>query len=67
MIHGLATSIPNADIEQKWYDSLVGFDKNDRPVPDINLPIRQKYGNLNESGKVGLLIKQKQENSLLNV
>ena len=45
---GLATSIPNADIEQKWYDSLVGFDKNDRPVPDINLPIRQKYGNLNE-------------------
>ena len=45
---GLETSIPRADLEQKWYDSLVGFDKNDRPVPDINLPVRQKYGNLNE-------------------
>ena len=67
MIHGLATSIPNADIEQKWYDSLVGFDKNDRSIRYSTYPIRQKYGNLNESGKVGLLIKQKQENSLLNV
>ena len=45
---GLATSQPHPDIEQKWYDSLVGFDKNSRPVPDIDLPLRQKYGNLNE-------------------
>ena len=36
------------DIERKWFDSLVGFDSNERPVPDIDLPTRQKYGNLNE-------------------
>lgn len=45
---GLETSIPNKEIEQKWYDSLVGFDTNDRPVPDIDLPIKEKYGALNE-------------------
>ena len=45
---GLATSVPRSVIEQKWFDSLVGFDLQDRPVPDINLPLRQKYGNLNE-------------------
>ena len=45
---GLATSQPHPDIEQKWFDSLIGFDSNERPVPDIDLPLRQKYGNLNE-------------------
>ena len=45
---GLETSIPNSEIEQKWFDSLVGFDRNDRPVPDINLPIKQRYGSLND-------------------
>ena len=45
---GLETSIPNRQIEQKWFDSLVGFDRNDRPVPDLNLPIKEKYGSLNE-------------------
>ena len=45
---GLETSIPNNEIEQKWFDSLVGFDKNDRPVPDINLPIKSRYGALND-------------------
>ena len=45
---GLSTSTPNREIEQKWADSLVGFDSNDRPVPDINLPIKEKYGALNE-------------------
>ena len=45
---GLETSVPRTDIEQKWYDSLVGFDTQDRPVPDINLPLRSRYGNLNE-------------------
>jgi hypothetical protein len=45
---GLDTSVPNSEIEQKWFDSLVGFDKNDRPVPDINLPVKEKYGSLNE-------------------
>ena len=32
---GLETSIPRADLEQKWYDSLL-FHKNDRPN-DITL------------------------------
>ena len=45
---GLESSVPNAEIEQKWFDSLVGFDKNDRPVPDINLPTKEKYGALND-------------------
>ncbi len=45
---GLETSIPNDTIKQKWIDSLVGFDMNDRPVPDEDLPIRQRYGNLND-------------------
>jgi hypothetical protein len=45
---GLETSIPNDTVKQKWVDSLVGFDVNDRPVPDVDLPIRQRYGNLNE-------------------
>ena len=45
---GLETSIPNNTIKQKWIDSLVGFDVNDRPVPDVDLPIRQRYGNLND-------------------
>ena len=37
------TSIPTA-IERKWVDSLVGVDDNNRIVPDINLPVKQKYG-----------------------
>lgn len=45
---GLETSVPRENIEQKWFDSLIGFDTQDRPVPDINLPLRKKYGNLNE-------------------
>lgn len=45
---GLGTSRPNIEVQQKWFDSLVGFDTNNRPVPDINLPPKRKYGNLNE-------------------
>ena len=45
---GLATSTPNRDIEQKWFDSLVGYDAYDRPVPDINLKAKQQYGVLNK-------------------
>ena len=37
------TSIPAA-IENKWIDSLVGSDLNNRQVPDINLPPKLKYG-----------------------
>ena len=45
---GLEVSVPNREIERKWFDSLVGFDLNDRPVPDLDLPVRQRYGNLND-------------------
>ena len=45
---GHVTSVPNVGIEEKWFDSLVGLDKNDRPVPDINLSVKEKYGALNE-------------------
>jgi len=31
-------------IQDKFIDSLVGKDKNDRLVPDINLPVKKKYG-----------------------
>jgi hypothetical protein len=44
MSEGLGTSKPNADIERKWYDSLIGVDTNERPVPDTILSEKQKYG-----------------------
>ncbi len=37
------TVIP-PELEAKWIQSLVGKDNNDRPVPDIKLPIKQRYG-----------------------
>ena len=43
--------------KQKWIDSLVGFDINDRSVSDIDLPVRERYGNLNEP-KTKLVCKQ---------
>ena len=43
---GLDSSKPNRDVESKWFDSLVGYDNFGRPVPDPDLPAKQKYGNL---------------------
>jgi hypothetical protein len=37
------TIIPK-QLEEKWFHSLVGKDDQDRLVPDINLPAKQKYG-----------------------
>ena len=37
------TIIP-IEIERKWIHSLTGKDDNDRVVPDINLPFKQRYG-----------------------
>ena len=37
------TTIPQT-IERKWVDSLVGVDDNNRTVPDMNLPPKQKFG-----------------------
>ena len=44
---GLKTSKPNADIERKWVDSLIGVDTLNRPVPDPTLSFKQQYGVLN--------------------
>ena len=48
LAEGLDTSKPNAEIEQKWFDSLVGYDKQVRPVPDPNLAANERYGMLNK-------------------
>ena len=45
---GLDTSKPNADIERKWFDSLIGYDDAGRIVPDPNLSVKEKYGILND-------------------
>ena len=37
------TNLPST-IEQKWFDSLCGKDQSDRPVPDLNLPAKLRYG-----------------------
>ena len=44
---GLGTSKPSKDVENKWFDSLVGYDVAFRPVPDPSLSIKEKYGALN--------------------
>jgi tRNA A37 threonylcarbamoyladenosine dehydratase len=44
MSEGLASSEVNADIERKWFDSLVGYDNQNRKVPAENLTPKQKYG-----------------------
>jgi hypothetical protein len=31
-------------LEEKWFHSLVGKDEQNRVIPDINLPVKQKYG-----------------------
>lgn len=38
----------NPFIEQKWIDSLIGFDKFGNDVPDTNLPKKLKYGVANK-------------------
>ena len=46
MTEGLETSLPKTDIETKWFDSLIGYDEYQRPVPDPELSDKQKYGTL---------------------
>ena len=41
---GLSTSKPDPDIERKWFDSLIGFDDNNRIVPDPTITIKNRYG-----------------------
>ena len=41
---GLSTSKPDPDIERKWFDSLIGFDDNNRTVPDPTITLKTRYG-----------------------
>ena len=44
LTEGVANSLPSQEIEQKWIDSLVGYDLSGKRVPDLSLPEKQKYG-----------------------
>lgn len=48
LTEGLGSSTPYAEIENKWIDSLVGYDKQSRPVPNPKLSPRERYGILNK-------------------
>jgi predicted nucleic acid-binding Zn-ribbon protein len=42
---GLYTSQPSEHLKTKWFDSLVGYDKNLKQVPDPELSPKLRYGN----------------------
>ena len=44
LTEGVADSLPSGKLENKWIDSLVGYDKAGNRVPDPALPAKQKYG-----------------------
>jgi len=44
LTEGIADSVPSSDLENKWIDSLIGYDITGREVPDISLPEKFKYG-----------------------
>ena len=48
LTEGLGTSVPYPDIERKWVDSLVGYDVQERSVPDTKLSVKERYGILNK-------------------
>jgi hypothetical protein len=37
-------SLPNDSLENKWIDSLVGYDRAGHTVPDDTIPVKQRYG-----------------------
>lgn len=41
---GFTTTQLAGTIENTWYNSLIGYDANNRPVPDTTLPITQQTG-----------------------
>lgn len=45
---GDASKPINKYIEQKWFDSLTGFDFFGNEVPDMSLPVKLRYGILNK-------------------
>jgi len=44
LTEGQASSLPSETLEQKWIDSLVGFNQAGNPVPDPSLRPKQRYG-----------------------
>ena len=44
LTEGVADSLPSAQLERKWIDSLIGFDIQGNAVPDSNLAESKKYG-----------------------
>lgn len=48
LTEGLGSSKPSIDTERKWFDSLIGYDEQSRPVPNPNLSPRERYGILNK-------------------
>ena len=44
LTEGVADSLPSAQLERKWLDSLIGFDLQGNSVPNPNLPNSKKYG-----------------------
>jgi len=48
LTEGIADSIPSQDLENKWIDSLIGYDITGKEVPDSALPVKFKYGILNK-------------------
>lgn len=44
LTEGVADSLPSPALEQKWIDSLIGFNAANNPVPDPTLLPKQKYG-----------------------
>lgn len=44
LTEGLDTSVPASTVEQKWIDSLVGYNLNNQKIPDPNLSVKEKYG-----------------------
>lgn len=43
---GVNYSRPKKDIESVWFNSLIGYDEQFRPVPDTNLSRKYRYGTL---------------------
>jgi len=44
MSENVADSVPNETLEQKWIDSLIGFDQAGNTIPDPKLSDKEKYG-----------------------
>jgi hypothetical protein len=44
LTEGVADNVPTTALENKWLDSLIGFNAAGNPVPDPALSYKQKYG-----------------------